>query len=402
MQLNKNKYILIIFLIFTVILTFSAGFLAGNIIYTPIRSSILNIQSEIIDEEQLKALNQVWEIIHNQFLNQPVDEDNLIRGAIRGMTESLDDPYSSYMSPEEYRSQNAPLKGEYTGIGAWVDTSGELLVILSPMPDSPAEIAGIKPGDEVVAIDGKDMTVLQPAQVLEQILGPAGTKIIISIKREGVEEVLEFELERAVIPIPSVESEVLDGNIGYIRLYTFGDQSTREFKQALNKLIDQQVMGIIFDLRNNTGGYVNTAIEITSLFIPDGVVMIEEWGDGSRKQYETIGNPLDTSTPMVILVNEGTASSSEITAGALQDFKRATLIGSSTFGKGFIQNWVPLRNENGALRITIARWLTPKGRQIEEFGLTPDIAVKITDRDILENNDAQLNRALFYLSNLKN
>ena len=400
MHLNKNKIWAVLFFFVVVLLIFSMGFIVGNFVDLSFQLSHQIVQKEKIDSEQIKALNQVWEIIHNEFLNQPVDEQLLIRGAIRGMAESLNDPYSSYMNPEEYRSQNAPLKGEYTGIGAWVDTSGELLVILSPMPNSPAETIGIKPGDEVVAIDGNDMTILQPAQVLEKILGPAGTKISLSIKRKDIEEILEFELERAVIPIPSVESEVLEGNIGYIRLYTFGDQSTREFKQALNNMIEQQVNGLIFDLRNNTGGYVNTAIEITSLFIPDGVVMVEEWGDGSQTQYETVGKALDTSTPLVILVNEGTASASEITAGALQDYERATLIGTSTFGKGFIQNWVPLRDENGALRITIARWLTPKGRQIEEFGLTPDITVTITDRDIQKKNDSQLNRALLYLSNL--
>jgi len=306
------------------------------------------------------------------------------------------------MSPEEYRSQNAPLIGEYTGIGAWVNTSGDFLIIMSPMPDSPAEMAGLKPGDKVVAIDGEDMTRLKPLKVLEHILGPAGSMIEISVQREGVDKILQFKMERALIPIPSVDSEMLEGKFGYIRLYTFGDNSTKEFTNALNTLLEQGAEGIVFDLRNNTGGYVDTAIEITSLFIKEGVVMIEEVGDGSQKEYRASGDALNFEIPLMVLVNEGTASASEITAGALQGLNRAKLVGTKTFGKGYIQNWVPLRQENGALRITIARWLTPKGRQLEEFGLTPDFQVVISGDDIQNNNDAQLNQALLLLNQTGN
>ena len=174
------------------------------------------------------------------------------------MMESLDDPYSAYMTPEEFRSQNAPIKGEYTGIGAYVDTSGEFLVIISPMPGSPAELAGLKPGDRVIAIDGEDMTKIKPALVLERIYGPEGTIVKISIQRVGTSEILDFEIERATIDIPSVESEMLDGNIGLIRLYSFGDDSTEEFTRALEDLLSQKPVGLIIDLRNNSGGLVET------------------------------------------------------------------------------------------------------------------------------------------------
>ena len=246
------------------------------------------------------------------------------------------------------------------------------------------------------------MTKIKPVDVLEHIFGPAGTKIKISIQREGVSDVLHFEIVRAVIQIPSVESKMLEGKIGLIRLFTFGDNSTKEFTNALETLLDQGASGIIIDLRNNTGGLVDTAIDITSLFVSDGVVMIEEWGDGTRKEYRASGNPVNTDVPLVILVNEGTASASEITAGALQDLKRATLVGAQTFGKGYIQNWVPLRYDNGALRLTIARWLTPKGRQIQELGLTPDFLIQITESDIKNEFDAQLNQAITILSMPKN
>ena len=399
---DKNKALVIVLLVSSILFAFSVGLITGNLIDLPLQLTAVKLQSQGINKNQLLSINQVWEVIHNQYLNQPIDEEKLIRGAIRGMMESLEDPYSAYMSPEEFRSQNAPLKGEYSGIGAWVDTSGDFLIIMSPMPDSPAEMAGLKLGDKVVAIDGEDMTSLKPVQVLERILGPAGTKIMVSIQREGVDEILLFEMERAVIPIPSVDSEILDGKIGYIRLYTFGDNSTKEFTKALNTLIDQNADGIIVDLRNNTGGYVDTAIKITSLFVSDEIVMLEEWGDGSIKEYQSSGDPVNTEIPLVVLVNEGTASASEITAGALQDIGRAVLVGTQTFGKGYIQNWVTLRDENGALRITIARWLTPKGRQIQEFGLMPDFLVKITEEDIQNNHDAQLNQAIELLNRTGN
>jgi len=395
---NRFKTIHIIFLIAAILFAFSIGLISGNYLGLPSQTSIAGHLQKGINENQLRSLNQVWDIIHTQFIDQPVDDVAIIRGAIRGMMESLGDPYSAYMTPEEFRSQNAPIKGEYTGIGAYVDTSGEFLVIISPMPGSPAELAGLKPGDRVIAIDGEDMTNTEPALVLERIYGVEGTIVKISIQREGATEILDFEIERATIDIPSVESEVLDGNLGLIRLYSFGDDSTEEFTRALEDLLTQKPVGLIIDLRNNSGGLVETAIEITSLFIPESVVMIEEWSDGSSREYRSTGRPVNTEIPLVVLVNEGSASASEITAGALQDLGRARLVGTPTFGKGYIQNWVTLRRDNGGLRITTARWLTPKGRQIQDLGLQPDFLIQFTEEDFNNDFDAQLDKAIKVLS----
>ena len=349
-----------------------------------------------------EPIDRVWEIIHDQYLNQPVDDTKLIQGALRGMLDSLEDPYTAYMDSDEYRLQNTPLQGEYTGIGAWVDTTGEFLVIMSPMPDSPAEAAGIKPGDIVVKIDGEDMTGFDPTVVLDRILGPAGTKILITVRRESETDLLDFEVERALIPIPSVETESLENQIGYLRLYTFGINSPDEVISALKDLKASGAIKLILDLRNNTGGFVDSAVEITSAFINEGNIFIEEWGDGTRNEFKSTGRPIDTDSPLVILVNEGSASASEITAGALQDYGRAKLIGTTTFGKGYIQNWIPLPDEYGAVRITIARWLTPNGRQIQGFGLTPDYPVQLTENDIENQFDAQLDMAIKVLSDSVN
>ena len=378
---------------------FSSGVFVGSAVQAKFLSA-----TQITDDKDLNELFepffQAWSIVHDQFLNQPVDDVKMMQGAIRGLMDSLDDPYTAYMDPEEYRTQNTPLQGEYTGIGAWVDTTGEYLVILSPMPDSPSEKVGIEPGDKVVEVDGEDVTGFDPVIVLEKILGPAGTSVNITIEREGEPEFLHFEVERAVIPIPSVESELLEEELGYIRLYTFGAISAEEFQQALSELINQGAAGIILDLRNNTGGFVDTAIEIISEFIPEGIVMIEEWADGTTDEYKATGDPMQPEIPLVVLVNNGSASASEIVAGALQDYDRAELVGTQTFGKGLIQNWIPLIGENGAVRVTTARWLTPDGRQIQDNGLTPDFIAEITESDIENEFDTQLERAKEVLSQM--
>jgi carboxyl-terminal processing protease len=399
MHLSKNKIIIIgiLNILFGLALFFS-GVIVG-------RSSSVGPIPLIFQEEEktlntlFKPFKQTWDIVHDQYLNQPVDNTKLVRGAIRGMMESLDDPFSSYLDPDEFRQQNLPLIGEYTGIGAWVDTGGEFLVILSPMPNSPAEIAGIEPGDKVIKIDNQDMTDIDPALVLRKLLGPANTKVIVTVIR-GESELLNFEITRAVIPIPSVETNLIDDQIGYIRLYTFGVNSYDEFSTALSQLIESGVKNIIFDLRNNTGGYVDSAIDISSIFLEDKVVLTEEWGDGSIKNYKTKKDPISLDIPLYVLVNKGTASASEITAGALQDYERALLIGKTTFGKGLIQYLIPLADENGAIQVSIAHWLTPKGRLIQGEGLSPDIEIDYTEADLNAGVDSQLQAVIDLISGI--
>lgn len=379
------------FLGFTAI--FVIGFFFGQ--STQINASTLLLFNENSKTDDLfSPYLEAWEIVHDQYLEQPVNDIDLMHGSIQGMMESLGDPYSAYLDPEQFREQNAPLEGEYTGIGAWVDTSGEFLVIVSPMPNSPAEDIGIKPGDVVKKIDNQDVTNLDPSLVLRKILGPADTQVLITITREGEPDLLEFEITRAVIPIPSVESELINEHIGYIRLYTFGVNSYDDFSLAVTQLLGQGADNLILDLRNNTGGYVDSAIDITSIFLEEKVVLIEEWGDGTTKDYLTSKDPIALDTPLYILVNKGTASASEITAGALQDYNRAILIGTTTFGKGLIQNWIPLKGDNGAIRISIAHWLTPYGRQIQDLGLTPNIEIEFTETDYYNGIDTQLEKAI--------
>ena len=349
-------------------------------------------------EELFQPFWESWDLLHENYVDQPLDDLALMRGAISGMLAATGDKHTSYMNPEQFEQANAEMSGEeYTGIGAWVNTTGEYIEVVSPMKNSPAEKAGLKAKDIVIAIDGEDMTGIPGDLALQKILGPAGEAVTLTIRRG--EEILEFTIVREKITVPAVEYEMLEDDIAYIALNTFNELSTKQMRDALKELLPQNPKGLIFDLRNNGGGFLVTAIEITSEFISDGIVMYEEYGDGSRESYNTQPGGLATEIPLVVLINEGTASASEITAGAIQDYGRGTLIGVTSYGKGSVQNWIALKTERGGVRITIARWLTPNGNQINEVGLTPDIEVPYTQEDVDADRDPQLDAAIDFLNN---
>ena len=336
---------------------------------------------------------QAWDLVHQQYINQPVDDEKLMQGAISGMLNSLGDPYTGYLDPFEYQQANAPLVGDYDGIGAWVDATGDYLTITSPMDGSPAEKAGLKTGDKIVAVDGEDVTGQDPNIVLRKVLGPAGTSLTLSILREGESTPFDVTLVRANIKITLVSGKMLDNNIAYVKVMQFGQNTDQELRSELRTLLVQKPDGLILDLRDDPGGFLDTAINIISQFIPNGTVMYEEHSDGSRTPYDARPGGLATDIPMVVLVNQGSASASEITAGALQDLGRAPLVGVTTYGKGSVQTWTELDNNEGAVKITIAHWLTPNGTQINGVGLTPDYVVEMTDQDIQNNQDPQLTKA---------
>lgn len=332
-----------------------------------------------------------WAELHASSADLP-DDVELMRGAISGMLAATGDKHTSYMTPEQFEQANKEMSGEYTGIGAWVDITGAYVQIVSPMKGSPAEAVGLKAKDIVIKVDDKDMTGIPGDLVLQKILGPADTSVKLTIQRG--EEILEFTIVRAKITVPVVDYEMKEGNIAYIALHTYNDQSMPQLTSALKELLAQNPKGLIFDLRDNGGGYLNTAIEVVSQFIPKGVVMYEQYGDGSRDTFKAKRGGLATEIPLVVLINEGTASASEITAGAIQDLGRGKLVGSVSYGKGSVQNWIALTTEEGGVRITIARWLTPLEKQISDVGLTPDVLVEMTEEDYLAERDPQLDAAL--------
>lgn len=332
----------------------------------------------------------------------PLDDDLtyelLMRESLRGMVASLGDPHTSYLDPYEYRQTQIDLEGEYEGIGAWVDTNAEYLTIVSPMDGSPAEEAGLLPGDRIIAVDGEDMTGIMGDLVIQRLLGPAGSKVQLTIDRDGVEEPFVVEIIRRHIVVPSVLIESLEENIVYVQLTIFGADSYQELHSALEEILESNPDGLILDLRNNIGGYLHVAINIASEFISDGAVVYEEYGDGEVDTYEAIQGGIATEIPMVVLVNGQSVSASEILAGALQDYQRAQLVGVTTYGKGSVQLPITLADNQGALRISIARWLTPEKRHIHGTGIDPDVVVEFTQEDLEQGIDPQLEKAIELLS----
>lgn len=382
-------------LVILLVACLSVGFIFGRLsnnlsVNLPLST---NPSASTSTDELFKPFWETWQLVHDEYLVQPVDDEKMMQGAIRGMMDSLGDPNTSYMDPVEYSDASAPLEG-YSGIGAYVNTEGDYLTITEPMTGSPAESAGIKSGDQIIAIDGEDMTGVLPELARQKVLGPADTQVVLTIMRQGVEEPFDITVTRAQITIPSIEYHMLDNNLAYIRLYAFSNNTGDELHSALQELLSNDPNGLILDLRYNSGGYLDAAIQVGSEFLADGVVAYEEYGDGTRNTFNSTGDGIATQIPMVVLVNEWSASASELVSGALQDRGRAELVGVTTYGKGTVQNWIALSDNEGAVRITIARWLTPNGNNVNETGLTPDIEVTISDADVEAGIDTQLNQAI--------
>ena len=386
---------------------FSGGFIAGHLMPAtgrlPVISNFFPSSPSVQPDEQSATPSEyqtlftpfweAWNVVHQQFVDQPIDDQKLMQGAIRGMMDALGDKQTFYMEPQVYESETSSLQGQYEGIGAYVDTDGEFLTIVSPIEGSPAEQAGLKPGDQVIAIDGEDMKGVAPEQARLKVLGPEGSKVTLTVTRNGEKQPLKFVITRAQIVIHSAEGKMLDNGLAYVDINTFGEHTTQELRDTLDKLLKENPKGIIIDLRNDPGGYLNTAVEVASEFIDKGVVLYEQYGDGHRDTHKVLGNGRATDLPIVVLINEGSASASEILAGALQDYGRAKLVGVQSYGKGSVQNWVPLSDNQGAARVTIARWLTPKERLIDHIGLTPDVIVEMTADDYTAGSDPQLDAA---------
>jgi len=377
---------------------FFSGFITGraasavSVRLTPIPSSTPDS-----DQALIAPFWEAWDLVHTYYVKQPLDDETLMQGAIRGMLDALEDEYSAYMDPFQFQDASSQLSGSYEGIGAWVSVDGEYLTISDPMPGSPAETVGLQPGDKVIAIDGEDMTGIAPELARRKVLGPKGSQVTLTIQRED-EPPFDVLITRASITVPSVEGKILDGNIAYVHLYIFGDTTDSDLRDVLTDLMAQNPVGLILDLRNNGGGEVNTAVRVTSEFIGEGVLIYEVYGSGERSQRDAVPGGLATKIPMVVLVNKWSASASEMVAGAIQDYGRAQLVGETTFGKGSMQTWIPLSEEQGAVKVTSALWLTPKERNVQKVGLTPDVEVALTDADAEAGKDPQLDKAVELLT----
>lgn len=371
-------------------------FLAGAGAGYAFRDYVIPDQANSQEEQSLALYWEVWHRITDQFYGQIPNGSTSTYGAIKGSLATLNDPYTLFIEPESAAQEKAQLEGQFGGIGAYVQRDDQGQVILDPMPDQPADKAGLQKGDILIAVDGKPVKPeMTTDQVVAMIRGEVGTKVGVTIKRIGAKEPLEFTIERAVIETPSVQWRMLEQTpkIGYIQLTAFTERSNKELSKALDELAAQGAVSYILDLRNNGGGLLETAVDVASQFLRDGVVLREDRKNEGEKVYQVRGSGRALDQSLVVLVNGGTASASEIVAGALQDRQRAQLIGEKTFGKGSVQLIYEL-SDNSRLHVTVAKWFTPNNNAIDGKGLKPDIEVLVTDEDRAKNRDPQLEQAI--------
>ena len=341
-------------------------------------ASVINKEASgsVAEDVDFEPFWEVWEKVQTKFVRRPADENQMVSGAIAGMVASLGDPYSVYFTPEIAKQFQEDLDGTFSGIGAEVGMRNNRIVVVAPLPESPAEAAGLRPGDFVAEINATSTEAMSVEEAVKQIRGPEGTKVDLTIVREGKSQPLKITIVRKKIELKSVTQQILPGNVMFLTISSFNDQTIPQLDQAIQVAQFKKVKGIIVDLRNNPGGFFDSSITVASEWLEPGSVVVAERGkgDGARKEFSATGTHRLLGIPTVVLVNGGSASASEIVAGALQDHGKAKLIGEKTFGKGSVQEYEELP-DGSALKLTIALWFTPKDRSINESGIQPDIVV---------------------------
>ena len=361
--------------------------------------STLAISSESNIYKKIDLFGEVLEKINEEYV-EDINQSKSMDSAINGLLQSLD-PYSAYLSPENFEEMQTETSGEFGGLGIEVSMEAGVVKVITPLDDTPASRAGLKAGDYIVKINDTQVQGKTLTEAVEIMRGPVGSDIELTVRRRGVKKALTFTLTREIIQIQSVKSDLLDKNIGYLRLTSFNENSAQQIKKRINDLNNEKKLkGFILDLRNNPGGLLSQAIKITDYFLDNGEIVSTKSRKASenRKWFARDGD-LTGGKPLIVLINYGSASASEIVAGALKDHKRAIILGENSYGKGSVQSIIPLRNE-GAIRLTIAKYYLPSGTSISEVGVTPDIEINEEGNEfkIKTETDNQLNYALKLLN----
>lgn len=394
------------------LLTFSGlSFWVGNIYAA---GQIINLEEENSKEStsgvDFSPFWQAWDLIDKHYINGiatsteadlSVSEQERVWGAISGMVNSLGDPYTVFLPPTDRKKFEEDIAGNFGGVGMEIGVKDNVLIVVSPLPDTPAKRAGIMAGDKIIKIDNELTINMSVEEAVAKIRGQQGTQVKLTISRDGEE--MDFSITRSVITIPTLETEFRSDGVFVVSLYNFSAPAPNLFRQALREFSTTGSDKLIIDLRGNPGGYLEASIDIASWFLPAGKIVLRETrkANGAEKTYRSYGyDVFSDNLKLVILIDQGSASASEILAGALSEYGLATLIGETTFGKGSVQELIPL-TEDTSLKVTVARWLTPFGHTISQNGLEPDIKVSITREDIEAGQDPQLDKAVEYLLSLK-
>lgn len=392
----------IFFAIFLLVLFFWGGIEVGRRISSDVQGSVPLERAIILHKDQngdtvdFSLFWNAWEILGEKYVDhEKIDARELLYGAIKGMLAASGDPYTTFFDPQQSRLFAEDINGSFEGIGAEIESRRNVIMIVAPLDGSPAAKADLRPGDVVLEIGGKKTEGMSVEEAAAEIRGPKGTEIVLTIFREGFSETKKISITRDVITVKSVRVEFLeDDTIAHMRIAQFGSDTEREIRTTLQRVTNGKTKGIILDLRNNPGGFLDVAVNIASMMLPkDTVVLIEEDGQGNQKKLFTDGGDRLSAIPTVVLINEGSASAAEILAGALRDHRtNVVLIGEKSFGKGSVQELIPLPQET-SMKVTVAKWLTPKGHQINEIGITPDHVIALTEEDRDSGRDSQLEKA---------
>ena len=337
---------------------------------------------------------QVWDSLYANYVDKDkLNEKKLFYGAIKGMVSAVGDPYTVFMDPKISEEFQSDLAGTFEGIGAEIGIKTDVLTIIAPLPETPAEQAGLMAGDKVVAIDGTSTQGITVDEAVNKIRGPKGSEVVLSIVRDGVDGVKDYTIKRDQIVVKSVRTQMRDDGIFVVTITNFNNDTKSGFDEAVREILDKNPKGIIIDLRNNPGGYLDTAIEIASEWVENNIVVTEKYTDDRKFDHLSRGRARLAGYKTVVLVNQGSASASEIVSGALQDYGLATLVGEKTFGKGSVQTVTDF-GDGSSVKITVAKWLTPNGRSINDEGIEPNVVVDLTPEDFNAGKDPQMEAAI--------
>lgn len=392
----NNRFFLWVVSVFLALLLIAGGFACGFLVSRHDSIPLARPLSPVKAKPSLDLVQEVINLVKHSYVND-VSTNKLIIGAVKGVIKALDDPYSHYFTPPDYNFFQEETSGRFFGVGIELGMKDSKLTVVGTIEGTPAYKAGIKSNDVIIKVDDKSTTGMSIHQAVTLIRGEKDTQVALAITREGISKPLVFKMMRAEIKLPNVKSKMLDDEIGYVRLHSFTESCGAEVKKAVNDLKDQGAKGMILDLRNNPGGLLNEAVDVSGVFLDSAVIVSIKKRSGKTEEYRS-NSGADGDIPLVILVNHGSASASEIVAGAIKDHKRGVLVGEKTFGKGSVQSMLQLSN-GGGMVLTTAVYMTPNGTVIHKKGIKPDAEVK-TPKEMTAEKDPQLDKASEIINDL--